>query len=1406
MVNRHARDRKMSAAKGLLIMVAVGVLAILLPIRAFSQIATDGSVGPRGTLIGPNYIIPAELGRTQSPNLFHSFSTFNVLTGESANFTGPSSIHTIFSRVTGGSLSNIDGALKSSIPGVNLFLLNPAGVLFGPNASVNIGGAFRVSTANYVQFDDGYQFKSVLGNDGNFTSAPYTAFGFLGPSAAPITFDRTNLEVSPGQTLAVIGGDISLTGPSAGGVTLQAKGGEVQVVSVASVGVVPLVSSPGTPALSVNSFSTLGTITLTNGAAIAAPSAVTNVTPGGRIVMRGGSLTLDQGSAIFTSTGGDTSASPVALDIAMRGSLVLDNGSVITSTNTGGLGNGGKILLSASNLELRNGSALNNFYASEGNGSDLIVNTGRLLLAGGADIIGKNTGARNAGNGGVIDITATESVIIGPGSTIQTENFQGIGTGSPIQITTPSLTVEGAAGPSGKAGITGITGGFGPASSVTLNVGTLELKGQQALIDTRARNVSVVGVAPPTQGGGPVTVQGQGGAGTVADRVTISGAGSGFLTETEGLGVGGPLTISTRQLIVQSDGRISANTTNAGQAGALTLNLGTLDLTSGGQITTSSTNSTLANAGSAGTITVQGSSGADSAADSLLVSGTNSLISTTTAGSGQGGNIQIKAGQIQIEKLGRVTADTTGKGNAGTITMTGDSLTVASGGRIEASTSGEGKGGSINITTTGDIRVSGMSADGQTRSGIFAKTQTPSTGTGGGGAKPGNAGDIAITATNLLLAGGAQIDSSTTSGGAGGSVSVTTTENIIIAGSSTRLTSNATRGDGKGGNITLVAKNITVRDAASVTAATGGKGDAGNVILTVRDQLLLQSAGTITTSTSGSGTGGTIIIQAGQVLLDGPGTGIAADSLRPFADLTITINILHPNDGDLVVQLDSPTGTRVALLSRVQGSGANFIDTQFNDQTTAQITSGSAPFTGTFKPREPFGQLINELVAGNWTLNVQDKATNNTGTLQNWTLQVGTQTFQSTGAPETIRDNGTLRSTITLANPTVLTVPGVGEASGIGGNVTVNAGSVTVQNGAVLSATSRGSGTGGTLNVATTGALTVTGAGSGLFSDADASGAGGDIGLRASTVALNSGGTISASSSGTGNAGNINIDASGGFTSLGGTVTTTALQGRGGDITMTAGQVTLNGAVISASSQGPGDAGNITINSGVQFLSTNSGVTTEAAQASGGNITVMAQELLRLTNSDISTSVAGGLTTVGGNITIDPNFVILQNSRIVAQAFQGQGGNINITAGTFFADPASLVDASSKLGISGRVNIQAPLSDLSGAITPLPETGIQAAALLRASCAARFQGGERSSLVQRGRDVVPSDPGSGLLNSPFVATGDVLAAFLVDIQKSPQRLTEIGLLRRLPGAAAPMQWMTGIEGGRGMEEAAVCRS
>jgi len=84
---------------------------------------------------------------------------------------------------------------------------------------------------------------------------------------------------------------------------------------------------------------------------------------------------------------------------------------------------------------------------------------------------------------------------------------------------------------------------------------------------------------------------------------------------------------------------------------------------------------------------------------------------------------------------------------------------------------------------------------------------------------------------------------------------------------------------------------------------------------------------------------------------------------------------------------------------------------------------------------------------------------------------------------------------------------------------------------------------------------------------------------------------------------------------------------------------------------------------------------------------------------------------------------LLYDYQIVANAFEGRGGTIRIQAQqAFLADPASLVSASSTLGINGQVAIQAPVTSISGAVAPLPQAFAQAAEILRDRCVERLRG------------------------------------------------------------------------------------
>jgi hypothetical protein len=252
---------------------------------------------------------------------------------------------------------------------------------------------------------------------------------------------------------------------------------------------------------------------------------------------------------------------------------------------------------------------------------------------------------------------------------------------------------------------------------------------------------------------------------------------------------------------------------------------------------------------------------------------------------------------------------------------------------------------------------------------------------------------------------------------------------------------------------------------------------------------------------------------------------------------------------------------------------------------------------------------------------------------------------------------------------------------------------------------------------------------------------------------MSGGSRISSSTyDGTGDGGHVAIQADKDMSFTGpfsGVYSVSSGAGTGGDIQLKAAEISLNdGAQLSASSKGSGDAGDIDITAGGSFISRNSKVSTSSKNADGGNINITAPYMVHLKDSEISASVGGGASTVGGNISIDPQFVILDHSRIIANAYEGQGGNIRIVANVFLADPHSVVDASSALGIDGVVDIRAPITEISGTLVPLGEDFISAFELLREPCMARIRGGKYSSFIVSGRDGLPTEPGR-LLPSPM---------------------------------------------------------
>jgi filamentous hemagglutinin family protein len=678
-------------------------------------------------------------------------------------------------------------------------------------------------------------------------------------------------------------------------------------------------------------------------------------------------------------------------------------------------------------------------------------------------------------------------------------------------------------------------------------------------------------------------------------------------------------------------------------------------------------------------------------------------------GNGASGSIYIRAGQLTLAPAG-LLAQTFGDADGGVIDIVvrGDMVagTDPESGIVSAilagSYGGLGRGAGVTLDVGGKLTI----ADGS-----FLVSESYG---------PGAAGDIHIRAGAIEIRGQGPdvftgISADNYDVAAGPSLSITTGSLSLLNGG---FTGTRNFGPGTGGALTIDADSISATGAIDPATGVGGVtlslstetvgGKAGD--MTIRTRTLdLADGARISSSTGGPGDAGALNIQASErVDIDGGFSGIftatAADASGHAGTLRVAAPMLNIRGGviDSSTVGDGNAGVVTVAVDTLQlGDGA-------------QIRS----FSGGFDDNNN-----GALVAGS----------GNAGSVN--VVATGTVTIAGTSG---LRPSGLLTET---------------RGSGAGGDVRLQAASLNLTDGATISSSTLGSGTAGSVNVLASGTVTIAGGSSlrpsGLLTETQGSGAGGDLTLQAAALQLLGGATISSSTRGGGAAGDVNVSTSGAVTVSGhgdlgssGLFAETRGAGDGGDVRLQAHVLTLaDGGTISSSSLGSGLAGNIDIRLGDSLEIWGGAISTRALTSDGGNISIMAPRLIRLVNGQVTTSVENGLGG-GGNIFIDPEFVLLQDSQVIANAFGGPGGNIRIVAGQLIADPATTISASSALGIDGAVNIDAPDTDVSAGLAVLPAAYLDASSLLRAGCSAARAG--LSSLVEVGRGGLPPDPGGYL--------------------------------------------------------------
>lgn len=841
----------------------IGAIGLAGP--AVAEVALDGTLGPGGPLQGPAYQIGAALGRQSGPNLFHSFQRFSVASGESATFSGPGSVANVIARVTGGSESTIDGTLRSTIPGANLYLFNPTGIAFGPNARLDIQGSFHAATADELSFDDGAKFSATNPTAGTLTTAAPAAFGFLGPSPAALAVNGSQLQVPLGADLGLTAGlvDISRAELSVQGGRLEltaANNGQAPAGAVVLRDLSRLAARPGPRN---------GTVSIRGGqivvdAAQIDAAADPTLPEGGIALAADSSLVVRNTGTVSLDTVGGTA--PSAPGITITAAQVEIAGGQVTAS-TSGLGRGGSIAVFSAGLVHATGAGADDFSGlrtlakpgSLGAAGDISVLAAGVAIESGAAI---DSTAQSLGRTGAISVGAIGDLRLTGNDAARptgiSTNAGGASTGGgAITITAGRVAID-----SGAA-ITTATQSVGPGGDISVfAVDTVRLAGSSAKPATiasetragapgKAGDVSVVARGVAVAAGGVIASRtlgpGDGGAVSVSalDQVSLDGGdsnrdtGLSSIAAVQSSGAAGALTVAAPSVTIAAGAQINGNTLGAGDGATIRI------AASDSVRITGSRNATYTGLSANGQPGSTGDAGAVIIETGTLALENGGIIGSVARSTGRGGDIKITARDAVTLTGG--TAPFTGlaasaeggsAGDAGTIAIETRALTVANLAQISTSTLSVGGGGDITITASERVAIIGRGTVGGTTTGIFSN---------GGSGSVLNAGDIDIATGALLIDNVGEISSSASSDGNGGNVRVTVGGELRLAGrnqvGATGIFATSQRGaGGRSGAVQVAAGSIALDGGAEISTSTFGRGPGGDLVVTAAGPVTVAGA------------------------------------------------------------------------------------------------------------------------------------------------------------------------------------------------------------------------------------------------------------------------------------------------------------------------------------------------------------------------------------------------------------------------------------------------------------------------------------------------------------------------------------------------------------------------------------
>jgi len=696
---------------------------------------------------GNTFIIEQSYGNIKGNNLFHSFEKFNIHSGEEVKFKADSQTKNIINRVTGGEYSWINGIITTDQLQINMYLMNSAGIVFGPEATLNINGSFHITTADWLKFNDkGIFYSDIIHNSILTTSEPST-FGFYQPNESNLTFIDTKLKA---KSISIIGKNISIKNSK-----IKSTDEQIIIGNPNLMGTEVSISINDNVLLDDIVFTKLGAVVISEKSSIDA-SGVKNgniiiragdlyvnksyiITNSGLINISAGIFYVNNNSELITDSGLiDISVEDLKFEKSNINSFKIDgnsgdiiikslknvlffndsfiNSSSYITTDTNNIVNAGDVSISGYNISFLEGSGISSH--SPGTGGHINITAKNLIhferndndLSKTVTTTTLSKSVSNAGPAGDIFLEA-KNILFKNGGGVEAET-KGAGNGGNVTICAyDKLIIDGATKKNTQSGISASSSdeSTGHAGNIKLDVGSLILV-NGGIITNTTNNI---------EKGGEIEI-------SASELISIIGSEP-YVEDETGIfsrskmedfsaGDAGKINMYANQLKLFNNSLISTTSFGGGNAGDINLNVNKLCINKNSGV--SSESLALNNGGSAGTISIN-------ANDSIKIN-SSSFISTEAINA-ESSNNQIINGKIDINAQKIIHLDNSqistsikgGKENSGDINIK-SKYTVLTKSKIIAQAD-QGNGGNINIANDCFISSNDSIIDASSKKGIDGK-------------------------------------------------------------------------------------------------------------------------------------------------------------------------------------------------------------------------------------------------------------------------------------------------------------------------------------------------------------------------------------------------------------------------------------------------------------------------------------------------------------------------------------------------------------------------------------------------------------------------------------------------------------------------------------------------------------